>query len=228
MLTWLHQSLLMALVSRCGTSPMPGVPSSIMRYPPYLEHWKKPSNYQQQCLPNVVFHTLALPILSHLLMLHRVQFQLGTLTAFQKCESTVRQLRVLNAIALAWRFPGGKHRQQRTNAKVEQLQFFIQFALGRYELVFRNGAKHHLRTALRGFHPVLPYRILHRQFDSQWRRYVNGVRNACMLPATIAKSTLGCNYAAFSVESPEGYTGCLLYTSPSPRDQRGSRMPSSA
>ena len=24
------------------------------------------------------------------------------------------------------------------------------------------------------------------------------------------------------------YTGCLLYTSPSPRDQRGSRMPSSA
>ena len=28
------------------------------------------------------------------------------------------------------------------------------------------------------------------------------------------------------LESP--YTGCLLYTSPSPRDQRGSRMPSSA
>ena len=25
-----------------------------------------------------------------------------------------------------------------------------------------------------------------------------------------------------------GATGCLLYTSPSPRDQRGSRMPSSA
>ena len=26
----------------------------------------------------------------------------------------------------------------------------------------------------------------------------------------------------------QGYTFCLLYTSPSPRDQRGSRMPSSA
>ena len=26
----------------------------------------------------------------------------------------------------------------------------------------------------------------------------------------------------------EFYTDCLLYTSPSPRDQRGSRMPSSA
>ena len=25
-----------------------------------------------------------------------------------------------------------------------------------------------------------------------------------------------------------GYTACLLYTSPSPRDQRGYRMPSSA
>ena len=27
---------------------------------------------------------------------------------------------------------------------------------------------------------------------------------------------------------PEQYLACLLYTSPSPRDQRGSRMPSSA
>ena len=26
----------------------------------------------------------------------------------------------------------------------------------------------------------------------------------------------------------DGVSGCLLYTSPSPRDQRGSRMPSSA
>ena len=30
---------------------------------------------------------------------------------------------------------------------------------------------------------------------------------------------------AFVTQHPEG---CLLYTSPSPRDQRGSRMPSSA
>ena len=29
-------------------------------------------------------------------------------------------------------------------------------------------------------------------------------------------------------QNAEGLTGCLLYTSPSPRDQRGSRMPSSA
>ena len=29
-------------------------------------------------------------------------------------------------------------------------------------------------------------------------------------------------------QTVDGVGGCLLYTSPSPRDQRGSRMPSSA
>ena len=40
----------------------------------------------------------------------------------------------------------------------------------------------------------------------------------------------GCGEAALSVVSkmPDWEPGCLLYTSPSPRDQRGSRMPSSA
>ena len=31
-----------------------------------------------------------------------------------------------------------------------------------------------------------------------------------------------------AVHAADGYASCLLYTSPSPRDQRGSRMPSSA
>ena len=31
-----------------------------------------------------------------------------------------------------------------------------------------------------------------------------------------------------AVTAGDGLSGCLLYTSPSPRDQRGSRMPSSA
>ena len=34
---------------------------------------------------------------------------------------------------------------------------------------------------------------------------------------------VGVNNASFEI-----HKGCLLYTSPSPRDQRGSRMPSSA
>ena len=32
----------------------------------------------------------------------------------------------------------------------------------------------------------------------------------------------------FTATEKASYTPCLLYTSPSPRDQRGSRMPSSA
>ena len=35
------------------------------------------------------------------------------------------------------------------------------------------------------------------------------------------------DYFPFEVND-ENHVGCLLYTSPSPRDQRGSRMPSSA
>ena len=34
--------------------------------------------------------------------------------------------------------------------------------------------------------------------------------------------------AGFPIASPGDFEACLLYTSPSPRDQRGSRMPSSA
>ena len=37
----------------------------------------------------------------------------------------------------------------------------------------------------------------------------------------------GINSATITLRGPMAY-GCLLYTSPSPRDQRGSRMPSSA
>ena len=38
----------------------------------------------------------------------------------------------------------------------------------------------------------------------------------------------GANYVTFVELSKECISICLLYTSPSPRDQRGSRMPSSA
>ena len=36
------------------------------------------------------------------------------------------------------------------------------------------------------------------------------------------------SFADYLPEANRLYSGCLLYTSPSPRDQRGSRMPSSA
>ena len=36
------------------------------------------------------------------------------------------------------------------------------------------------------------------------------------------------NFFPYGIHTDSGYDSCLLYTSPSPRDQRGSRMPSSA
>ena len=44
---------------------------------------------------------------------------------------------------------------------------------------------------------------------------------------TVTKSPSGLNYAENSSDAPDDIT-CLLYTSPSPRDKRQSRMPSSA
>ena len=44
----------------------------------------------------------------------------------------------------------------------------------------------------------------------------------------IQLNSLGIDIVNAFVENDEGIHICLLYTSPSPRDQRGSRMPSSA
>ena len=43
-----------------------------------------------------------------------------------------------------------------------------------------------------------------------------------------AYQTKPCNTEPPVCKAPECFIACLLYTSPSPRDQRGSRMPSSA
>ena len=50
-----------------------------------------------------------------------------------------------------------------------------------------------------------------------------GEVHAIMGPNGSGKSTL-----SNILSGKKGYEVCLLYTSPSPRDQRGSRMPSSA
>ena len=39
---------------------------------------------------------------------------------------------------------------------------------------------------------------------------------------------LGCSFISVMLQDTEMYRNCLLYTSPSPRDMRRSRMPSSA
>ena len=67
----------------------------------------------------------------------------------------------------------------------------------------------------------------------------SGARNAALqggIPMTVNATTVNkvclsgmqaINYAAMQIMTGQATT-CLLYTSPSPRDQRGSRMPSSA
>ena len=46
-----------------------------------------------------------------------------------------------------------------------------------------------------------------------------------ILPIALGEAT---KTVPFMMEAAKSYEVCLLYTSPSPRDQRGSRMPSSA
>ena len=63
--------------------------------------------------------------------------------------------------------------------------------------------------------------IVIKQYDQVIHRLTKGI-TAMFFIATLVM-------LAFLVISPLGdWLGCLLYTSPSPRDQRGSRMPSSA
>ena len=52
------------------------------------------------------------------------------------------------------------------------------------------------------------------------------VRRLCQMPADIESETPPLDDGTLILHDP--FVGCLLYTSPSPRDQRGSRMPSSA
>ena len=87
--------------------------------------------------------------------------------------------------------------------------------------------------------PVLSVRNLHRSYPSGGGilRVMAGAdidiypgeMVGLIGPSGSGKSTL--LHAAGLLETPnegEVFINCLLYTSPSPRDQRGSRMPSSA
>ena len=66
-----------------------------------------------------------------------------------------------------------------------------------------------------------------------------GINYLAVIAATVAGFVFGSVWygvlakqwmqaASVSEEQAKPSAGCLLYTSPSPRDQRGSRMPSSA
>ena len=48
------------------------------------------------------------------------------------------------------------------------------------------------------------------------------------IECAIDEEVVGCESEAFKQDAINYFTGCLLYTSPSPRDATLSRMPSSA
>ena len=66
--------------------------------------------------------------------------------------------------------------------------------------------------------------------DTVWTRVAVDVTEVAVVVAERATALLGMAVAKeTAVEVDQDLTtACLLYTSPSPRDQRGSRMPSSA
>ena len=55
-----------------------------------------------------------------------------------------------------------------------------------------------------------------------------GDTDLLVFPETCLTGFLSAVQLAECAETLDGPSACLLYTSPSPRDQRGSRMPSSA
>ena len=68
--------------------------------------------------------------------------------------------------------------------------------------------------------------VLHCTVSSTFYNVVAGVNDQVTIDVG---NPVGDNMALLHVTlDPGHYTNCLLYTSPSPRDQRGSRMPSSA
>ena len=69
----------------------------------------------------------------------------------------------------------------------------------------------------------------HATYVKHRRLYVDGVWQLCE-DHRLAETTahLATRYFDFALQKNEDSLFCLLYASPSPRDQRGSRMPSSA
>ena len=77
-------------------------------------------------------------------------------------------------------------------------------------------------------HPALPYDQISDFMKALSKSSGMGARalEICILCATRTTETLEAKWN--EIDFDKGLWDCLLYTSPSPRDQRGSRMPSSA
>ena len=79
--------------------------------------------------------------------------------------------------------------------------------------------------------------IRHRRFHPKAHDFQSSLSYLCFDPDRIDQNldrSWLCSTSRWNIlnlyenDFLKGYTGCLLYTSPSPRDKRQSRMPSSA
>ena len=72
--------------------------------------------------------------------------------------------------------------------------------------------------------------VLKMIYAVAWNKIMHEIRTDSSVTAAYPKDDKGNVLHQILEETAYGVTlkGCLLYTSPSPRDQRGSRMPSSA
>ena len=78
-------------------------------------------------------------------------------------------------------------------------------------------------TGFRLIRPLIPPSLdEHKKIF--WQPLAETVEDARMFAEDSGRGVIG----RVDPDLPEAIKGCLLYTSPSPRDQRGSRMPSSA
>ena len=70
--------------------------------------------------------------------------------------------------------------------------------------------------------------------DHEGKEYMVGPKGDALVRIKLTTEDTGGAYEVITEDHPKGFESephihpCLLYTSPSPRDQRGSRMPSSA
>ena len=102
-------------------------------------------------------------------------------------------------------------------------QLALQAAQRGYDVVLhgrRRGALHRLKKAIEAQNPGRSTKMVVE--DLSRRNGAKRLHEACKgLDVRLLFANAG-------VARVQPFIGCLLYTSPSPRDQRGSRMPSSA
>ena len=97
-------------------------------------------------------------------------------------------------------------------------------------LEFRHKVEREMRFNLVVNDPDALFKIIHQQRRDQAVIEANDTARWQTATRRNARSVaaLGTKLQGNAADKPDGSQSCLLYTSPSPRDQRGSRMPSSA